>query len=62
MNPTRNIALTCDLEDSHHGLGVSPEPSSFERDVWELHFIEDEHPDAYKQIPRSLAYLSKLKL
>ena len=33
MNATCSIALTCDLEDSHHGLGVAPEPSSFERDV-----------------------------
>ena len=26
------------------------------------HFIEDEHPEAEKQIPRSLAYLASLKL
>jgi hypothetical protein len=27
-----------------------------------LHFIEDEHPQSEKQIPRSLAYLARLKL
>jgi sugar phosphate isomerase/epimerase len=27
-----------------------------------LHFIEDEHPQSEKQIPRSLAYLASLKL
>ena len=27
-----------------------------------LHFIEDEHPESEKQIPRSLAYLASLKL
>jgi sugar phosphate isomerase/epimerase len=27
-----------------------------------LHFIEDEHPQAEKQIPRSLEYLARLKL
>jgi sugar phosphate isomerase/epimerase len=27
-----------------------------------MHFIEDEHPESEKQIPRSLDYLSKLKL
>jgi sugar phosphate isomerase/epimerase len=27
-----------------------------------LHFIEDEHPQSEKQIPRSLEYLASLKL
>jgi sugar phosphate isomerase/epimerase len=27
-----------------------------------MHFIEDEHPESEKQIPRSLEYLSRLKL
>ena len=27
-----------------------------------MHFIEDEHPESEKQIPRSLAYLASLKL
>jgi sugar phosphate isomerase/epimerase len=27
-----------------------------------LHFIEDEHPQSEKQIPRSLDYLAALKL
>ena len=27
-----------------------------------MHFIEDEHPESEKQIPRSLEYLAKLKL
>jgi hypothetical protein len=28
----------------------------------QIYYIEDEHPDAYKQIPKSLAYLRTLKL
>jgi hypothetical protein len=27
-----------------------------------MHFIEDEHPQSEKQIPRSLQYLAKLTL
>jgi sugar phosphate isomerase/epimerase len=27
-----------------------------------IHFIEDEHPESEKQIPRSLEYLASLKL
>jgi polysaccharide deacetylase family protein (PEP-CTERM system associated) len=42
MNATPSIALTCDLEDTHHGLGLSAEPSSFERDLdWILATFDD---------------------
>jgi polysaccharide deacetylase family protein (PEP-CTERM system associated) len=42
MNAPRDIALTCDLEDAHHGLGVAAETSSFERDVdWILATFDD---------------------
>lgn len=33
-----------------------------EKNGTELYFIEDEHPDALKQIPQSLKYLAQIKL
>ncbi len=33
MIPAPRIALTVDLEDAHHGIGVTAGPSSFEADV-----------------------------